>query len=135
MMSRFLAILLTISFLIEGTSSHANDFFLYPGMHKLGHNGFGSGADGATTISSNTNLTSTTDGGYIIKQYSSLTVNSGKSLSVSNRCAGLIILCTGNINVQGNINMDGKGLNGAVSLDRLCHVYSLVSGHKGGLSR
>jgi hypothetical protein len=133
MMSRLLIFSLTISLLAAVTPVQAvNDYFLYPVIHKRGHNGFGTGADGPVTISSNTNLTSTTDGGYVIKQYSSLTINSGESLSVSNRCAGLIIFCTGNINVQGNINMDGKGLNGSVTLDRLCRAYKLVSGHKGG---
>ncbi len=88
MMARPLTLLLTLTLLATGTPLQAaNDYFLYPATHKRGHNGFGNGADGAVTISSNTNLTSTTDGGYVIKQYTSLTVNSGESLSVSNRCA------------------------------------------------
>jgi len=37
-----------------------------PGTKKVGHTGYGNGSDGATTISANTSLTSTTDGGYIV---------------------------------------------------------------------
>ena len=72
-------------------------------------NYFGTGADGAVTISSSTNLTSTTDGPAVIKNYSSLTVNSGQILSVSNRCQGLIIYVTGNCTINGSLMMDGLG--------------------------
>jgi len=81
------------------------------GIGKSGHNFFGDGSDGAATISSNTDLTSTTDGEFVIKQYTSLTVNSGIQLSVSNRCKGLIIYVQGACTLNGTISMSGKGPN------------------------
>ena len=74
-------------------------------------NYFGTGADGAVTYSTTTNLTSTTDGAPIIKNFTDLTINSGVTLSVSNRCRGLIIYCSGNCVINGTISMDSKGAN------------------------
>lgn len=93
------------------------------GMRKTGKNYFGSGIDGAVTISSNTNLTSTTDGEFVIMQYSSLTVNVGTTLSVSNRCKGLIIYVQGACVLNGVISMSGKGPALASATDGLIYRY------------
>lgn len=81
------------------------------GIKKFGHNYFGTGNDGVVTISSNTNLTSTTDGDFVIKEYDTLTVNSGVTLTTSNRCKGLIIYVKNNCTVNGTITMTDRGPN------------------------
>jgi len=72
-------------------------------------NYFGSGSDGDVTISADTNLTSTQDSDMIVKHYNSLTIDSGYTLSVSNRCKGLLIYVKGNLVVNGSISMSKKG--------------------------
>jgi len=79
------------------------------GHRTHGANYFGTGADGAATIATNTNLTSFTDGGFVIMNYSSLTVNLSTTLSLSNRCAGAIIYVTGNCTILGTLSVDGLG--------------------------
>lgn len=92
-------------------------------IKKSGHNFFGDGSDGAVTISSNTDLTSVTDGEYVIKQYSSLTVDVGATLSVLNRCKGLIIYVQGACVLNGLISMSGKGPNLVSATDGLIYRY------------
>lgn len=72
-------------------------------------NYFGSGADGDTTISVNTDLSSSTDGDMIVKNYKDLTVDSGVTLTTSNRCKGLLIYVDGNLVVNGTISMTARG--------------------------
>lgn len=77
-----------------------------PFPKKFGHNWRGSEADGAsTTLSSNTSYTSTTDGDWVVKQYGDLTVNSGVTVTTSNRCKGLIMLIRGTLSNAGTITM------------------------------
>ncbi len=70
---------------------------------------FGTGADGDVTISANTNLTSTLNGGIVYKNYMNLTINSGCTLSVSNMCKGLWIRVRGTLTLNGAISMSNKG--------------------------
>ena len=70
---------------------------------------FGEGSDGNVTISSNTNLPSTTNGGIVYKNYMNLTINSGCTLSVSNMCQGLWIRVRGTLVLNGTISMSKKG--------------------------
>jgi hypothetical protein len=74
-------------------------------------NFFGDASDGDAVISSDTNLTSTQDGDMVVRQYRSLTINTGKTLSVSNRCKGLLIYVQGNLTISGTISMTAKGAN------------------------
>lgn len=78
---------------------------------------FGTGVDGDVTISANTNLTSTLNGGIVYKNYMNLTINSGCTLSVSNMCQGLWIRVRGTLVLNGTISMTGKaptlGSNGS----------------------
>ena len=73
-------------------------------------NGFGSGT-GTTTISSNTSLTSTVDGPVVVQEYGNLIINSGKTLTVSNRCQGLALYINGDLTVNGTISMTDRGAN------------------------
>ena len=77
-------------------------------------NFFGSGADGAAVISSNTNLTvqnksGSYDGDMVVRQYSSLTINSGATLTTDQPCRGLLIYVDGDCTINGTLSMDGRG--------------------------
>ena len=85
-------------------------------------NYFGSGADGAKTVTTNEELTATQDGDPVIKHYSSLTIDSAKSLTINNRCKGLLIYVTGDCTINGALKMDGRGASavapGSLDLSR-----------------
>lgn len=72
-------------------------------------NWWGTGADGNVTISSNTNLTSTTDGDMVVKNYQDLTINSSVTLGLSNRCRGALLYVKGNLVVNGTISVTARG--------------------------
>ena len=80
-------------------------------------NYFGSGADGAKTVSTNETLTATQDGDPVIKHYSSLTINSTKSLTTNSRNKGLVIYVTGDCTINGTLKMDARGASGNPSED------------------
>jgi hypothetical protein len=91
----------------------------------------GNGSDGVLSTSGNVSLTSTTDGDAVVKQYQSLTVNSGHTLTVSNRCKGLHIYIQGDLVLNGTISMTARGAsasnaNQIVSQKRLWNgIFSL----------
>ena len=64
-----------------------------------------------TIISTNTNLPSDLDGPMITKIYSSLTINSGITLTTSNRCRGLRLVVLGDCTINGTITMSARGAN------------------------
>lgn len=80
----------------------------------IGANYFGDGSDGDVIISSNTdlippNITGSYDAEMIVKNYTSLTINSGVTLQPSQPCRGMLIYCTGDITINGTLSMTGKG--------------------------
>ena len=68
----------------------------------------GNGSDGAFNSVGNVTFTSTLDGDPIVKQYTSFTLNTGHTMTVSNRCKGLIIYSQGDVTINGTISMDDK---------------------------
>ena len=72
---------------------------------------FGTGADGDLSTTGNVTLTSTLDGERVVKHYNNLTVNVGHTLTVSNRCKGLILYVNGTLTLNGIIDMSTKGGN------------------------
>ena len=77
----------------------------------------GSGADGAVTISSNTDLVvpnkvGSYDGDMVVKQYTSLTIDAGVTLTVDQPNRGLFIMVTGNCIINGTLSMTARGGNG-----------------------
>lgn len=72
-------------------------------------NYWGDGSDGALSTTSSINLTSTTDGDVVVKNYTDLTINSGHSVTMSNRCRGLIVYVSGNCIIGGTLSMTGRG--------------------------
>ena len=84
------------------------------------NNYFGTGADGDCTISSSTQISSSTSpaglnnisreyGDTIVKNFQNLTINSGIFFSPLRACRGMVIYCTGNLTINGTISMTGKG--------------------------
>jgi hypothetical protein len=77
-------------------------------------NYFGTGADGAVTIASNTSLTvpnkvGSYDGDMLVRNYSSLTINSGVTLTTDQPCRGMLIYVTGNCTINGTLSMTARG--------------------------
>ena len=52
---------------------------------------------------------SSTDGDAIVKQYSSITIDAGDTVTVQNRCKGLILYCQGDCTINGTLTMTAKG--------------------------
>jgi len=79
-----------------------------------GDNYFGSDADGSLTTSGNVTYTvankvGSYDGDMVVKNYSSLTVSAGDTITVDAPCRGLLIYVSGNCTVNGTISMQDKG--------------------------
>jgi hypothetical protein len=70
---------------------------------------YGSGVDGVLNTTGNITLTSTLNGGAVVRQHSSVTINAGHTLTVSNPNSGLVIFSQSNITVNGTISMAQKG--------------------------
>ena len=97
---------------------YSNNFTI-SGLSSYG-NYFGTGADGDCTISSSAQISSSTSpaglnnisreyGDTIVKNFKSLTINSGILFSPLRACRGMVIYCTGNLTINGTISMTGKG--------------------------
>jgi len=69
---------------------------------------FGSGSDGVLNTTGNLTLTSTLNGGAVVKEYESITINAGNTLTVSNPCQGLILYSKGDVVINGTIDMSQK---------------------------
>ena len=52
---------------------------------------------------------SSTDGNAVVKQLTSITINSGDTVTVQNRCKGLILYCQGDCTINGTLTMTAKG--------------------------
>lgn len=79
-----------------------------------GENYYGDGSDGSVTISSNTSLTVLNkngiyDGDMVVRQYRSLTINSGVTLTTDQPCRGLFIFVQGDCTINGTLSMTARG--------------------------
>ncbi|MBN2140853.1 MAG: hypothetical protein JW718_07585 [Desulfovibrionaceae bacterium] len=72
-------------------------------------NWFGDGSDGEVVISADTSLALTLDGDMVVKNYESLTIDEGKTLSVQNRCKGLLVYVRGDCAINGTLSMTARG--------------------------
>lgn len=70
---------------------------------------FGTGANGSLNTTSSLTITSTTDGDVVVRNYTSLTLNAGHTITVSNRCKGLLIYVAGDCTINGTVSMNSKG--------------------------
>jgi hypothetical protein len=111
--------------------SHLNNFPNYPSylQSNAGYYEpwtepyFGTGADGDLNTTGNVTLPSTTDGGYVTKNYNNLTINSGHTLTVSNRCKGLVLYVNGTFTLNGKLSMTDKGGNTIPLLPESFNIY------------
>ena len=70
---------------------------------------FGTGANKVLNTTSSVTFTSTTDGDPIVRHYEKLIVNAGHTLTVSNRCKGLVFYVNGDCTINGTVTMTAKG--------------------------
>ena len=49
------------------------------------------------------------DGDMVLKQYSSVSIDTGDTVTTDQPCRGLFIYCQGNFVLNGTINMQGRG--------------------------
>lgn len=76
-----------------------------------GFNPWGNCSDGGLGeyTSDNASIASTTDGDVIVRQHDVMFVDTGITLTTSNRCKGLFIYCRGDLILNGNISMTARG--------------------------
>lgn len=77
---------------------------------------FGTGADGNLSTTGSTTFNTTTDQEVLVKNYKSLTVNAGHTMTVNNRCKGLLIYVGGDCTINGTVTMTGKGAKATGSM-------------------
>jgi hypothetical protein len=75
------------------------------------NNYFGNGSDGAVTFASSTNFTASTDGDMVVRNYTTMTINSGVTVTTNTRCKGLLIFVQGNCTINGTLSMTARGPN------------------------
>ena len=83
----------------------------YSGAEAVNY--LGDGSDGALTTSGNVTHTVTTpngsyDGDMVLKQYTTLTISAGHTMTVSQPCRGMFIYVQGDCTINGSLSMDGK---------------------------
>lgn len=96
-------------------------------------NYFGDGTDGAKTVTTAEELTASQDGNPVIKHYTTLTINSGQSLTTNNRTKALVIYTTGDCTINGTLKMDDRGASAAASQDLDLSRFQ-IGGSGGGAS-
>ena len=70
---------------------------------------FGTGVNGHLNTTGSVTFTSTLDGEVVVRNYKSLTLNAGHTMTVSNRCRGLLIYVSGDCTINGTVTMTSKG--------------------------
>jgi len=84
----------------------------------------GNASDGTFNSVGNVTWSVTADQGPVVKQFDSFTLNAGHTLTVDNRCKGLILLVKGDVNVSGTISMNDKAARVTRDTDSLPWVES-----------
>ena len=77
-------------------------------------NYMGDDSDGSLSTSGNVthtvqNKNGSYDGDMVVKQYSSLTINAGHTMTVDQACRGMFIYVSGDCTINGTLSMTGKG--------------------------
>jgi hypothetical protein len=88
---------------------------------------FGTGADKALNTTSSLTYTTTADQEVLVKNYTSLTVNSGHTITVSQRCKCLLLYVGGNCTINGTLTMTGLGAKSTGSIAH--YVYQSKNYH------
>jgi len=77
---------------------------------------FGTGAQGSLNTTASLTFTTTNDQEVFVRNYTSLTLNAGHTITVSNRCRGLLIYVSGDCTINGTVTMSAKGAKSTGSL-------------------
>ena len=88
----------------------------------------GTSADGNLITSASVNFTTTNDQDVLVKNYKNLTISTGHTVTVSNRCKGLLIYVGGDCVINGTLTMTGKGAN---SIGSVAHYVYQAKGFMG----
>jgi hypothetical protein len=78
----------------------------------------GSGADGALSVPSGTTNLDAATANILVKNYTSINIAAGATLGLTNKASSgtlLILRCSGNVTIDGTINLSGCGANAGVS--------------------
>ena len=94
--------------------SESAPYYYYGGTSTTLDNYYGDDSDGALSTSGNVTYTvANTNGAYdgdmVIKQYSSLTINSGHTITTDQPCRGMFIYVSGNCSIAGTLTMTERG--------------------------
>ena len=86
----------------------------YGGTVGTINNYYGDDSDGALTTSGNVthtvaNKNGSYDGDMVVKQYSSLTIGSGHTMTTDQPCRGMLIYVSGNCSIAGTLTMSARG--------------------------
>lgn len=127
-------------------------FFVLASKGGLMKKFFGDGSDGVLNTTKDIKISSDYGGAgdTIVKEYTSITINSGHTLTVSNPCQGLILYSQGDVTINGVLSMTKKaGIasnaqippllitkfdanNGIKALQTLTNSLKLMTGGAGG---
>lgn len=88
---------------------------------------FGDGSDGVLDTTGNITFPTTIHSGLVVKQYESLTINNGHTVTVDNPCRGLVIYVQGDAIINGTIDMSKKAGLGSGDIPPLLIDKSLES--------
>ena len=73
-------------------------------------NYWGNGNNGQLSTTQNISFTDSQENGdVVVKQYTNLTINEGHTMTVQNRCRGLVIYVDGNCTINGTLTMTKRG--------------------------
>lgn len=84
-----------------------SDFMSVPSQSAM--TWFGTGADGDLYTTSSVTFTTTLNQDVLVKNYKSLIINPGHTVTVSNSCKGLLIYVGGDCIIDGTLTMNQKG--------------------------
>ncbi|MBN8460690.1 MAG: hypothetical protein J0M04_22905 [Verrucomicrobia bacterium] len=76
-----------------------------------GSNYWGNGSDGEldTAIAGSQNFGNTLDGPVVVKQFSSLRIRAGHTVTTQSRCKGLVVYVNGDCTIDGTLSMTARG--------------------------
>lgn len=72
-------------------------------------NFFGDGKDGNLNTIEDVNFESVQDGDTVFKYFKNVYINEGHTVTVQNRCKGLVIYCLGDCIIRGTLSMTARG--------------------------
>ena len=89
---------------------------------------YGTSADGDLVTTASVSFTTTNDQEVLVKNYKNFTINTGHTVTTSNRCKGLLIYIGGDCIINGTLTMTGKGAN---SIGSVAHYVYQAKGFMG----